>query len=155
VQACNTSGFVLTAARWPTTTNLTGTPCAAFCAQRRRARWPALELLTGAKPVLDLRRGEADLAIRSGPVDDEELIVRPLGDSGWSLYAAPAYLAQHTAPIDLDALMSGHALIGVDRALAAVPAARWIEPGGGDGRATIDRRRWLCRPGTAQDRLPG
>jgi len=95
----------------------------------------ALELLTGAKPV-DLRRGEADLAIRSGPVDDDELIVRPLGDTGWSLYAAPAYLAQHGAPADLDDL-SGHALIGFDPALAAVPAAQWIEQRAVGGRATI------------------
>jgi DNA-binding transcriptional LysR family regulator len=52
-----------------------------------------LELLTGAKPV-DLKRGEADLAIRSGPVTDQELIARPLGESGWSLYAAPSYPAR-------------------------------------------------------------
>jgi DNA-binding transcriptional LysR family regulator len=95
----------------------------------------ALELLTGAKPV-DLRRGEADLAIRSGPIDDEDLIVRPLGDSGWSLYAAPAYLSAHAAPTDLDDL-SGHALIGFDPALAGVPAAQWIEQRAGDSGGTI------------------
>jgi DNA-binding transcriptional LysR family regulator len=83
-----------------------------------------LELLTGARPV-DLKRGEADLAIRSGPVD-QELIARPLGESGWSLYAAPAYLARHPAPVDLDDL-SGHEVIGYDASLAQVPAAQWIE----------------------------
>lgn len=95
----------------------------------------ALELLAGAKPV-DLRRGEADLAIRSGPIDDEDLIVRPLGDSGWSLYAAPSYLSAHAAPTDLDDL-SGHALVGFDPALATVPAAQWIEQRAIEGRATI------------------
>lgn len=95
--------------------------------ERLRTAHPQLilELLTGAKAV-DLKRGEADLAIRSGPVVDEELIARPLGESGWSLYAAPAYLARRPAPVDPDDL-SGHDLIGFDPTLAAVPAAQWIE----------------------------
>jgi len=84
-----------------------------------------LEFLTGAAPV-DLKRGQADLAIRSGPVADQELIARPLGKSGWSLYAAPAYLARRGTPSDLDDL-SGHDLIGFDPAFLAVPAAQWIE----------------------------
>lgn len=96
----------------------------------------ALELLSGAKPV-DLRRGEADLAIRSGPVADEDLVVRPLGESGWSLYAAPAYLARHAAPREPLDDLSGHALIGFDPALAAVPAAQWIEQRAAGGGATI------------------
>jgi DNA-binding transcriptional LysR family regulator len=95
--------------------------------ERLRLAHPRLimELVTGAKPV-DLKRGEADLAIRTGPVVDEDLIVRPLGESGWSLYAAPAYLARRPAPIDLNDL-SGHDLIGFDPTLSAVPAALWIE----------------------------
>jgi DNA-binding transcriptional LysR family regulator len=84
-----------------------------------------LELLTGSRPV-DLKRGEADLAIRSGPIADQELIARSLGEAGWSLYAAPAYLQRHPAPTDLDDL-SGHDVIGFDPSLSAVPAAQWIE----------------------------
>lgn len=99
----------------------------------------SLELLSGAKPV-DLRRGEADLAIRSGPVDDEDLIVRPLGDSGWSLYAAPEYLARHPAPVDIDNL-GGHSLIGFDPGLASVPAAQWIEARARGGAAIVLRSR--------------
>lgn len=83
-----------------------------------------LELLTGST-VLDLKRGEADIAIRSGSISDAELIARPLGSAGFSLYAAPNYLAHHPAPPDLDDL-SGHQIIGYDLALADVPAAQWI-----------------------------
>jgi DNA-binding transcriptional LysR family regulator len=83
-----------------------------------------LELVTGARAV-DLKRGEADLAIRSGPID-HELIARPLVESGWSLYAAPAYLARHREPIDPDDL-SGHEIIGFDPLLADAPPARWLE----------------------------
>lgn len=92
-----------------------------------RAAYPqlTLELLTGAK-VIDLHRGEADLAIRSGPVLDQDLIARPLGESGWSLYASPAYLARHSTPADPDDL-SGHEIIGYDLTLSEVPAAKWIE----------------------------
>ena len=95
--------------------------------ERLRTAHPhlTLELLTGSRPV-DLKRGEADLALRSGPVADEELIARPLGESGWSLYAAPSYLARRPAPVDIDDL-SGHDLIGYDPALSEVPAAQWIE----------------------------
>ena len=94
---------------------------------RLRAAEPqlTLELLTGAK-VIDLKKGEADLAIRSGPVREQDLIARPLGESGWSLYASPVYLARRPAPVDPDDL-SGHDIIGYDLTLSAVPAAMWIE----------------------------
>ena len=82
-----------------------------------------LELLTGSRPV-DLLRGEADLAIRSGPVGDA-LIARPLGESGFSLYAAPSYLSRHPRPADLDDL-SNHHVIGFDPALADTPPALWL-----------------------------
>lgn len=82
-----------------------------------------LEVVTGSRPV-DLERGEADLAIRSGPVGDA-LIARPLGDSGFSLYAAPSYLARKAAPSDVDDL-SGHDVIGFDPLLADLPPAVWL-----------------------------
>jgi DNA-binding transcriptional LysR family regulator len=85
----------------------------------------ALEIVSGARPV-DLSRGEADLALRVGRPTDPELVVRKLGRSGWALYAAPAYLARRGSPRDL-ADLSGHDVIGFDRALANVPAARWLE----------------------------
>ena len=94
---------------------------------RLRSSFPGLtlELLSGAKPV-DLEKGEADLAIRSGPVPEQGLVARPVRESGWSLYASPAYLARHSFPSDLDDL-SGHELVGYDLALAEVPAAKWVE----------------------------
>ena len=92
-----------------------------------RAEYPqlTLELLTGAK-VVDLKRGEADLAVRIGPVTDQDLIVRPLGQAGSSLYASPAYLARHPGRVDPDDL-GGHEIIGYDLTLSETPAAKWIE----------------------------
>lgn len=85
----------------------------------------SLELVSGSRPV-DLKKGEADLAIRSGPVVDKELVARKLCESGFSLYASEAYLARRPAPGNPNDL-SGHDLIAYDPSLAAVPAARWVE----------------------------
>jgi DNA-binding transcriptional LysR family regulator len=86
----------------------------------------SLEILSGSHPV-DLAKGEADLAIRSGPIEDEELISRRLFDSEWSLYASEAYLAKHGTPASVDAL-DGHHLIGLDPSFSASPQAQWLEP---------------------------
>lgn len=85
----------------------------------------SLELLSSSRPV-DLKKGEAELAIRSGPVVDETLVARKLCETGWSLYASPAYLSRRPAPADLNDL-SGHDVIGYDPSLVGVPAAKWIE----------------------------
>ena len=85
----------------------------------------SLELVSGSRPV-DLKRGEADLAIRSGPIEDQDLVARKLCESGWSLYASQGYLDRRPAPQDPDDL-SRHDVIGYAAGLAAVPAAKWIE----------------------------
>jgi DNA-binding transcriptional LysR family regulator len=86
----------------------------------------SLEIISGSRPV-DLEKGEADLAIRIAPATNKELVSRKLCDNGWALYAAAAYLKRHGAPRDLNDL-AGHDVIGYDPALAAVPAAQWLEP---------------------------
>jgi DNA-binding transcriptional LysR family regulator len=85
----------------------------------------SLELVSGARPV-DLKKGEADLAVRVGAIADKDLVARKLCESGWALYAADAYLARRGAPRDLDDL-AGHDVIGLDPSLARVPAAQWLE----------------------------
>jgi DNA-binding transcriptional LysR family regulator len=84
-----------------------------------------LELVSGARPV-DLKKGEADLALRNGPIDDPELLVRKVGVAGWSLYASREYLLSHQRPSSIDDL-SGHDVVGYDTALVSVPAAQWLE----------------------------
>ena len=64
-------------------------------------------------------------AIRLGSSDDDELVARKVGEVGWSLYAAPSYLAAHPAPADPRQL-AGHDVLGYEANLAAMPAARWL-----------------------------
>ncbi len=96
--------------------------------------------MSGSQP-LDLKKGEAELAIRVGPIADEDLIARKLGDAGWSLYAADAYLRRHPAPADPRQL-AGHDVLGYDRRLAGAPGARWIEQHG-RGATIVLRSREL------------
>jgi DNA-binding transcriptional LysR family regulator len=84
----------------------------------------ALELLSGSRPV-DLKKGEAELALRIGPVTDQDLIAQNMGAVGLSLYAADSYLARRPGPIDTRQL-AGHEVIGFDQSLAALPGAQWL-----------------------------
>ena len=84
-----------------------------------------LEMVSGGK-VLDLKRGEADLAVRIGPITDEELVGRRLADVGWSLYASPRYLESHPAPAD-PCDLAGHKVIAYGADLGSLPAAQWLE----------------------------
>jgi DNA-binding transcriptional LysR family regulator len=90
-------------------------------------RHPALmvEILSGNR-AFDLLRGEADLAVRVRPDTEPGLIARKVGRAGWSLYAAPAYLARRGAPAEPEALQ-GHDVIGFDKSLEAVPGAEWLK----------------------------
>jgi DNA-binding transcriptional LysR family regulator len=99
-----------------------------------------LEFLSGSRPV-DLKKSEADLAIRSITTDDEDLVARPLGDTGFSLYAAPAYLERHPAPRDPRDL-AGHDVLGYDSSLAGTPGAQWLAEHG-RGANIIMRSREL------------
>ncbi|HWQ37910.1 MAG TPA: LysR family transcriptional regulator [Burkholderiales bacterium] len=98
----------------------------------------AIELLSGSRPV-DLKRGEADLALRMGPVTDEDLVAQNLGEAGWSLYAADRYLARRPAP-DNPRNLAGHEVIGFDDSIVHVPGARWIAEHG-KGATIVLRNR--------------
>jgi DNA-binding transcriptional LysR family regulator len=92
---------------------------------RKRHPELSIELSSGARPV-DLGKGEADIAIRSGPIGQPDLVVKKLCMSGFSLYASESYVARRGAPIDPDDLRA-HDVIGYDVRLSSTPPARWIE----------------------------
>jgi DNA-binding transcriptional LysR family regulator len=83
-----------------------------------------LDIVSGSRSV-DLKRGEADLAIRQAAPTDDDLVSRKLADLPWSMYASDLYLQRRTAPVDPRAL-AGHDVVGFDSTLAGVPGAQWI-----------------------------
>jgi DNA-binding transcriptional LysR family regulator len=85
----------------------------------------SLDILSGARPY-DVRKGEADLAIRAAPLADQNLIASKLCEAGFSLYASATYLDRRPAPVDPNDL-AGHDVIGYHASLSAAPSSRWIE----------------------------
>lgn len=63
------------------------------------ARYPHILVdiaLTDA--LVDVAGGQADVAVRFGPLADSSLTARKLGETGRTIVAAPAYLAVHGVP---------------------------------------------------------
>lgn len=83
-----------------------------------------VEVLSGNRPF-DLRRGEADLAVRLGPNPQLDLSCRCIGHAAWGLYASQTYLAGH-GPLDAAGGFAGHEIIGYDPSLADTPGAIWL-----------------------------
>jgi DNA-binding transcriptional LysR family regulator len=73
---------------------------------------------------LDLAKGEADVALRSGDTDDE-LVGRKIADSIWAVYASRAYLQDHEPPRTV-ADLSQHALVAFDGTMARHRASTWL-----------------------------
>lgn len=81
---------------------------------------------------VDLTRGEADVALRSGDTDDAVLVGRKIAASLWAVYASRDYVARHGAPAS-DAEMAAHPLIGFEEGMAKHRAVIWLHavaPGG-------------------------
>lgn len=102
-----------------------------------RERHPELliEILSDNRE-LDIRRGEADVAVRFRDTTDTELIQRKAGRAGWSLYGSAAYIArkgQLTSTEDL----SGHDVIGFDASLSEITGALWIRTHARDANVVL------------------
>lgn len=102
----------------------------------RISRSPLLERLAARHPGLrvefvmsdhyvDLRKGEADVALRSGDTVDNQLIGRKVADSLWAVYGGRGYLAQAPGPQDI-ADLAQHAWVGFDDSMANHRATVWL-----------------------------
>jgi DNA-binding transcriptional LysR family regulator len=73
---------------------------------------------------LDLLKGDADIAFRSGDTDDE-LVGRKLADSIWAVYASRGYIERHGKPERVDDL-SRHSLVSFDESMSGHRVVKWL-----------------------------
>jgi DNA-binding transcriptional LysR family regulator len=99
------------------------------------AIYPELELeISSTDRQVDLVQEGFDCVLRIGPIGDETLIARPLGQLRMVNAASPAYLARHGIPRSLGDLQNqGHRTIHYSRTLGAKPYG-WEYPDS-DGRS--------------------
>ncbi|MEO8122446.1 MAG: LysR family transcriptional regulator, partial [Burkholderiales bacterium] len=94
--------------------------------ERFRERHPALQVhFVMSDKYIDLAKGEADVALRSGDTDDSELVGRKIGDSVWAIYASTTYIERHGSPQRVEDLPK-HALVGFDDTMAKHRIAAWL-----------------------------
>jgi DNA-binding transcriptional LysR family regulator len=72
-------------------------------------RYPEIQVEVGVsdRPV-DLISENVDCVIRGGPLTEQSLVARHVGDLPWVTCATPAYLARHGAPTHPSDLERGH-----------------------------------------------
>jgi DNA-binding transcriptional LysR family regulator len=91
-----------------------------------RVRYPGLRIeLMMVDRVLDLAKGEADIAFRTAPPQDEALVSRKLADVPWTMFASQSYVNNHGQP-ERPADINKHDVIGFGGLNADHPAARWL-----------------------------
>ena len=93
---------------------------------RFHARHPGLRVeFVMSDRYLDLAKGDADVALRSGDTEDSDIVGRKIADSIWAVYASRAYLAKHEPPRSVDEL-SQHPLVAFDGTLTNHRASKWL-----------------------------
>jgi DNA-binding transcriptional LysR family regulator len=94
--------------------------------ERFHARHPGLRVeFVMSDKYLDLMKGDADVALRSGDTDDNELVGRKIADSIWAVYASRNYIERHGKPDRVEHLEQ-HALVGFDETMTNHRAAVWL-----------------------------
>jgi DNA-binding transcriptional LysR family regulator len=89
-------------------------------------RYPGLELdFIVSDRYVDLAKGEADVAFRSGEPNDERLVGRKIADSTWAVYASRDYVARRGKPKTPDDLLE-HDLIGFDGVMENHRSTQWL-----------------------------
>ncbi len=73
---------------------------------------------------LDLTKGEADVAFRSGDTEDE-LTGRKLADSIWAIYASRAYIERHGKPERIEDLVR-HPLVSFEESMRKHRVMVWL-----------------------------
>jgi DNA-binding transcriptional LysR family regulator len=101
------------------------------------AAYPGLSVeVRAAARVLDITRGEADVALRNFRPRERSLVTRRLGIERQGLYAAPSYLARRGKPRSPRDL-SAHDLVLFDRELDRMRTQAWLRQTAGSARIAV------------------
>ena len=92
--------------------------------------------VTGATHQVDLRRREADLAVRMAQPTQPDLVARLAVTLGWALYASVDYLARRGTPSAVDDL-AGHDLVLYAPPMTSIAGAAWLEQHQAGGAPTV------------------
>jgi DNA-binding transcriptional LysR family regulator len=84
-----------------------------------------IEFVTSDR-YLDLAKGDADVALRSGDTVDGSLVGRKVADSLWAVYASRAYVARAGAPAGI-AEASTHPWIALDASMSGHRSRQWLQ----------------------------
>ena len=94
--------------------------------ERFNARHPNLKIeFVSSDRYLDLSKGEADVAFRSGDTDDE-LIGRKIAESLWAVYASKDYIVRNGRPSQMVEL-TNHPVVAFDETLSSHRALIWLK----------------------------
>ena len=89
--------------------------------KRLRVKAPEIEIeLVTSNDVRDLKKREADIAIRHGRPDQPDLIAKLVGETRGALYASTEYLDKAVRPKSVEEL-SAHDFIGFESATLLIP----------------------------------
>jgi len=103
-----------------------------------RSLYPGVQLeLLSENRVVDLARGEADIAVRIVKPTTSSLVAQKVATIGIGLYAQEEYLAR-SPRLDAIADLRGHALIGMTPPFDSGPEAQWL------ARQGVDRYSVRC-----------
>src|SRR5690349_6314555 len=99
-----------------------------------RTRYPGLRIeLIMVDRVLDLAKGEADIAFRTAPAQDNALVSRKLADVPWAMFASRSYVDSHGQP-ERPEDINQHLVIRLGGLIAEHPAARCLRSVAPDAR---------------------
>ena len=100
---------------------------------RFHARHPKLRIeFVISDRYLDLLKGDADVAFRSGDTEDE-LVGRKIADSIWAIYASRGYIERHGKPDRVEDL-SQHLLVSFDDSMSKHRVMQWLKDNAPDAR---------------------
>lgn len=90
-------------------------------------RYPGLRVeMLMVDRVLDLAKGEADIAFRTSDPKDDALVARKVAEVPWAIFASRAYLDRRGAPKTVDEI-ANHDVVQFDGPIAEHPGARWLK----------------------------